>query len=131
MVFWIPACTTPLVVNQHFTYILLGRQVVLPIDVDVDKPNAAQLLQGNCSTRISSPAGSSATEVQYRQGTNEAQGAVQQSQSNGPKEGLHTKQAERRKMDPQWLGPYMIAQELGKGFYKLESHDSPADIVAR
>lgn len=26
-------------------------------------------------------------------------------------------------MDPQWLGPFKVARDLGKGFYALESID--------
>ena len=33
------------------------------------------------------------------------------------------------KMDPKWVGPYLIVQDLGKGFYKLQSPDNSQDVV--
>lgn len=35
------------------------------------------------------------------------------------------------KIDPQWLGPYTIAAELGKGFYSLSDLESGAIVIQR
>ena len=33
------------------------------------------------------------------------------------------------KLDPRWLGPYIITQKLSKGFYSLQSVANPSDCV--
>eukprot|EP00731_Ephydatia_muelleri_P036660 Em0300g2a len=35
------------------------------------------------------------------------------------------------KLDPRWLGPYIITQKLSKGFYSLQSVANPSDCVKR
>ena len=35
------------------------------------------------------------------------------------------------KMDPQWLGPFKVARDLGKGFYSLKSIDNNSIVTKR
>ena len=46
------------------------------------------------------------------------------------KDFLHKKR-KGGKLDPRWLGPYIITQKLSKGFYSLQSVANPSDCVKR
>ena len=44
---------------------------------------------------------------------------------------MRRKKRKGGKLDPKWLGPYTIIQQLGKGFYSLQSLATPTSFVKR
>lgn len=47
------------------------------------------------------------------------------------KKDFKRKKRQGGKMDPQWLGPYRVANDLGKGFYSLENLQDGSKAVER
>ena len=47
------------------------------------------------------------------------------------KKDFRRKKRKGGKMDPQWLGPYKVAKDLGKGFYALESLQDGSIVIER
>ena len=47
------------------------------------------------------------------------------------KKDFYRKKRKGGKLDPRWLGPYIITQKLSKGFYSLQSVANPSDCVKR
>lgn len=132
--------------------VMFGRQAVLPIDLDMEKLSPERLLQEYEDTSADQPGKEIAAITTLRQAllqqvkNNIAKAQMKQKEqydkkhTNPPryqvgvkilKKDFTRKKRKGGKMDPKWLGPYTITQELGKGFYKLESCNNPDDVILR
>lgn len=129
--------------------VMFGRRPVLPIELDVDNQSAAELLEDSSSGMPESTiegltshrqdllekVKSNIIRAQKKQKEHydkkHSSSTVFKSGVRVLKKDFTRKKRKGGKLDPKWLGPYLIVKDLGKGFYKLRSVESPGTFVDR
>ena len=129
--------------------VMFGRKAILPIDLDVERPNAAKLLEDIEETDTGQSLEvltSHRMEVQQEVKKNITLAQKKQKKqydkkhSNAAcysvgakvlKKDFIRKRRKGGKMDSKWLGPYMIIKDIGKGFYKLPLCENPDKVIMR
>ena len=129
--------------------VMFGRKAILPIDLDVERPNAAKLLEdieeantGQSLEVLTSHRMEVLQEVKKNITLAQKKQKKQydKKHSNAAcysvgakvlKKDFIRKRRKGGKMDSKWLGPYMIIKDIGKGFYKLPLCENPDKVIMR
>ena len=129
--------------------VMFGRKAILPIDLDVERPNAAKLLEdiegadtGQSLEVLTSHRMEVLQEVKKNINLAQKKQKKQYDEKHSRaacyivgakvlKKDFTRKRRKGGKMDPKWLGPYMITKDIGKGFYKLALCENPDKVIMR
>lgn len=126
--------------------VMFGRKARLPIDIDMDGPNVPEFSEATASEHQDSIEllTTKRREVLERVKVNIAKAQAKQKKQYDKKHAVPSafrvgvrvlkkdftrKKRRGGKMDPKWLGPYLIVKNLGRGLYKLRSVENPGCIV--
>ena len=131
--------------------VMFGRKAILPVDLDVEEVDAADLVKEYEDDIHESATSLESLTTQRKNILQKVKSNILEAQTKYKNQydrkhatplkfkvgsmvlmkDFRRKKRKGGKMDPKWLGPFSVAKDLGKGFYKLKSMANSTCIMKK